>query len=144
MSMEFLEEVENIIKKRFGNYTFLKLPIYGQGYPNDDYYVEYTNNKCTVSYYDERGNQTLIITSDMKVEIISALTNIYSKRIAYFFSNEFKLNCIDSRILIFAKHVDLLFKYREYEYALKQMDEYTKLLGYNIFEDYEDIKNGIR
>lgn len=136
--MNNINYIKEEILNRFSKYKFLKMPLFQVGNPNDDYLIEFVENKYIISYFDWRSKKNLF-ESKNESEIISNLTNILTNDIAIVKAKEYRIKYIDSRIFWFAKHVELLFEFKEFELAKKQMSEYTQILGYNIFDGYEEI-----
>lgn len=136
--MEKINLIKEIINDRFKGYPELKLPNNINSNPNYEYAVEYIDNKYIISYYDWRTKKEIFQSIDEQ-EVIRELTLIFTDKIALDFTKSVKLKYIDTRIFWFAKHVELLIEFKEFEMAKIKMKEYSALLGYNIFDSNEEI-----
>ena len=136
--MNNINFIKEEILNRFSKYKFLKMPLFQVGNPNDNYSIEFIENTCIISYYDWHSKK-ILFESNNESEIISNLICILTNDIAISKEKENTIKYMDNRIFWFATHVELLLEFKEFEMAKIKMKEYTALLGYNIFDSYEDI-----
>lgn len=123
---------------RFKDYPEFQLLQNGNPNLSNEYDIEFKDDKYIIVYYDWRNKKELY-QSAIELEVIRELTLIFSEQISLDFAKKNKLEYIDNRILWFAKHVDLLLAFKEFEIAKIKIMEYIELLGCNIFGSYEEI-----
>ena len=136
--MDKINSIKAKMNDRFKDYPEFQLLHNGNHNLYNEYDIEFKDDKYIIVYYDWRNKKELY-QSAIELEVIRELTLIFSEQISLDFAKKNKLEYIDNRILWFAKHVDLLLAFKEFEIAKIKIMEYTELLGCNIFGSYEEI-----
>ena len=132
--MNNLQQVELEIKERFRNYPNLKLPIFGNGYSEDDILVEEINVIFRATYF-ERDQEHLLFETTNGVECFLKLCDKLSFSIAVDYERCNRVNSIDNRIIIFAKHIDILVGFGlNKDWITKIKTKYNKLIGFDLFK----------
>lgn len=133
--MKKLEEIENRIRELFKDYKNVKLPLFGIGYPTlDDYFVEINESDNYLLYYMDWRNKSIVIETRDADELLFAI----SKNLAFSISNNYerknRIESIDNRIILFAKHVEILEKMNLKPRLIDALkSDYNKLLGFKLF-----------
>lgn len=136
--MKTLKEIENHISKILINYPDIEIPLFDTKYSEDKiiveiehvYYVDYYS-----LFYCERGSKNELIKTKDLDELIFKICEKSTWDIAYEWSLKNPFISIDSRIVWFAKHIDILQSIPlNKSYLNKLKNYYNETLKLNLFK----------
>lgn len=135
--LKTLKEIELILKDKLKSYPDLKLPVHTDFLVEDSLIIGTIKDYSKVCYvlsYCERGKLFELIKTDSFDDFLFEVCRTLLFDLAATYEAKNRIKHIDFRVILFAKHIEMLTDLEFDDLYLKRLKEkYNNLLGVKIY-----------